>query len=72
LLLSIGWGTLVAAFIHINEVKGASQRSACLVTWDSERGLWDKEITTVDGKVVVDGQDLEFSGESQPGDWSFL
>ena len=72
MLLPIDWRTSVVKFVHINEVKGGFQSPACLVIWDPERRLWDKEITTVGGNVVIDGQDLGFSGKSEPGDWPLL
>ena len=64
MLLPTGWETSVVAFVHTNEFKCGSQSFACLVTLDSEQGHWDKKITTVDGKVVIDGQNLGFRGKA--------
>lgn len=68
LALRAGWGRPDLQFVHINEVAGGPETAAHLLTFDSVHGRWNREVTTSNGNLTIDGADIPFSAAPRPAD----
>ncbi|MBF0588954.1 MAG: ArsJ-associated glyceraldehyde-3-phosphate dehydrogenase [Magnetococcales bacterium] len=69
--LRAGWGWPEFEFVHINEIKGDAECAAHLLAFDSVHGRWNHETACENDAVIIEGQRISYSQESQPGavDW---
>ncbi len=75
LALRAGWAFPELEFVQINDVKGGSAAAAHLLEFDSVHGRWPHTISAPNPHhVEIDGQTLDYSEHSQPGEvsWSNL
>ena len=72
LALRAGWGRDAIEFAHINEPAGSPQVAAHLLTFDSVHGRWDRPVADASDQLVVDGQSISYSSETDPAaiDWA--
>ncbi|MCP4271471.1 MAG: type I glyceraldehyde-3-phosphate dehydrogenase, partial [Gammaproteobacteria bacterium] len=48
--------------IHINELNADIHTAAHLLSFDSIHGKWEKEVTVDDNALVIDGEQVTYSG----------
>ncbi|RED49046.1 ArsJ-associated glyceraldehyde-3-phosphate dehydrogenase [Aestuariispira insulae] len=60
--------------VHVNEIKGGVECAAHLLEFDTIQGRWDRSISHDGEKILVDGREISFSAEQDPGavDWAGL
>jgi glyceraldehyde 3-phosphate dehydrogenase len=70
--LRAGWGRAGIDIVRINEVATDAQGSAHLLKFDSVHGVWNHETGAEDGRMIIDGQRLEYTSHDTIGevDWS--
>jgi glyceraldehyde 3-phosphate dehydrogenase len=59
-------------FVQINDVAGGAETLAHLIEFDSVQGHWDKEITSTDSDITINGHTLKVTQERDISavDWS--
>jgi len=74
LVLRAGWNTPGIEFVHINEPKGGAECAAHLLEFDTVHGTWDHDISSTSSCVLIDGDALSFSEETEPNavNWADL
>jgi len=70
--LRAGWGRTDLAFTRINEIATDAVGSAHLLKFDSVHGTWQQETRAEAGRLVIDGQVLSYSSNTDipDCDWS--
>lgn len=70
--LRSAWGAEGLEFVHVNEIAGDAACSAHLLEFDSVHGTWNRDCSAQDGRLVVDGRGIGYSGNQAAGDtnWS--
>jgi len=70
--LRAGWGRTGLAFIRINEIATDAAGSAHLLKFDSVHGTWQQDTSAEAGRLVIDGQVLSYSSNTDipDCDWS--
>lgn len=68
LALRAAWGWPDFEFVHINELKGDAATAAHLLTFDSVHGRWSEDVHGEGDTLTVQGTDIGYSAEAQPGD----
>lgn len=68
LALRAGWDRPDLQFVHINEIAGGPQTAAHLLTFDSVHGRWNRNVTSGDANLAVDGKPIAFSAAPKPTD----
>jgi glyceraldehyde 3-phosphate dehydrogenase len=68
LALRAGWGRPDLEFVHVNEVAGGPDTAAHLLTFDSVHGRWQRDVSSSDGQLTIDGAQIAFSSAPQPAD----
>lgn len=60
--------------VHINEIKGDSHCHAHLLEFDSVHGRWERDISSTENSITVDGKEIGFSMEADPAkiDWASM
>ena len=67
LALRAAWGGPGLTFAHVNELHGGAATAAHLLTFDSVHGRWDREASGDAAALTVDGAQIAFTGEAEPG-----
>jgi len=69
-----GWNNPTFEIVHINEISGNSAAMAHLLEFDSVHGRWDREISSDNNSIIVDGKHISYSSEADPANinWSSL
>jgi glyceraldehyde 3-phosphate dehydrogenase len=70
--LRAGWGRTGLAFTRINEIATDAVGSAHLLKFDSVHGTWQQDTSAEAGRLVIDGQVLSYSSNTDipDCDWS--
>ena len=68
LALRAAWGWSELRFAHVNELHGDAATAAHLLKFDSVHGRWDRNVDASDGRLVIDGEKVGYSGDAEPGD----
>ncbi|MGD8589051.1 MAG: ArsJ-associated glyceraldehyde-3-phosphate dehydrogenase [Chromatiales bacterium] len=70
--LRAGWGRTDLAFTRINEIATDAVGSAHLLKFDSVHGTWHQDTSAEAGRLVIDGQVLSYSSNTDipDCDWS--
>jgi glyceraldehyde 3-phosphate dehydrogenase len=68
LALRAGWGRPDLQFVQINEIAGAPETAAHLLTFDSLHGRWDRRVEAANDHIAIDGTTVAFSSADKPGD----
>jgi glyceraldehyde 3-phosphate dehydrogenase len=72
LSLRAGWNKSPLKFIQVNEIQGDISCAAHLMEFDSVHGRWSHECSSREGKILIDGESLNFSSGAniEEVDWS--
>jgi len=70
--LRAAWGCEELEFVQINEIAGDAACSSHLLKFDSVHGRWEHDCLAHDGNMIVDGQLISYSMNSNvcDTDWS--
>ena len=68
LALRVAWGWSEMRFAHVNELHGDAVTAAHLLKFDSVHGRWDRNVGERDGKLAIDGEQVGYSSEAEPGE----
>ncbi len=70
--LRAGWNIPELEFVHINEIATDAAGSAHLVKFDSAHGIWDQDVSSDNGQVIINGHSLSHSSHADINstDWS--
>jgi len=63
-----GWNQNEFSLVQVNETAADATGSAHLLKFDSVHGVWDKETSAKDNKMIVDEQEILYSSNQQIAD----
>ena len=61
LVLRILWERKDIEITHINEISGNSLIASHLLEFDSVNGRWNKNITSNDNEIIIEGKKISFT-----------
>ena len=61
LVLRILWERKDIEITHINELSGDSLTASHLLEFDSIHGRWNKNITSNDNEIIIEGRKISYS-----------
>jgi len=68
LALRAAWDWRDLDIVHINEVKGGPETAAHLLEFDTVHGRWDRNISSSEKAIEIEGKSLSFSENATPTD----
>ncbi|MDG1072338.1 MAG: ArsJ-associated glyceraldehyde-3-phosphate dehydrogenase [Akkermansiaceae bacterium] len=59
-------------FVRLNDSKANAETAAHLLEFDTVHGRWDRDISSTDDTILIDGQALAYTSEDHPSkiDWA--
>ncbi|MDQ3439856.1 MAG: ArsJ-associated glyceraldehyde-3-phosphate dehydrogenase [Planctomycetota bacterium] len=67
LAVRAAWGWPDFEIVHVNEVKGGAATAAHLLEFDSVHGRWNRQISSNENGLHIDGRRVSFSEHAAPG-----
>lgn len=67
-----GWNNPAFEIVHVNEISGDSAAMAHLLEFDSVHGRWDREISSDNNSIIIDGKHINYTSDADPANinWS--